>query len=99
MASPKRARRDNKGGRANGRGKSVQTRGEKGKGDKEKKASGLSWDAVRTKVRNSLLSMRRKQDLVDVYSREYNAEFLKPEAELRRAAASIRRCVACPITP
>jgi hypothetical protein len=46
---------------------------------------------ARGRLRSAIATIRREQTLIDVYAREYNAEFCKPKQEIKRAKKLIIR--------
>jgi len=49
------------------------------------------FEGVLGKVRSALANIRRAQNFIEVYERDYNSELVKPEQDLVRANATIRR--------
>eukprot|EP00298_Acanthocystis_sp_HF-20_P018426 c21967_g2_i1.p1 GENE.c21967_g2_i1~~c21967_g2_i1.p1 ORF type:complete len:1277 (-),score=565.81 c21967_g2_i1:1087-4641(-) len=47
------------------------------------------WNLIVTRVKYCLGKIRREQNLIDVYSREYNADLCKPTQDIIRAQTSI----------
>ena len=46
-------------------------------------------ETFRAKIRSAISVIRREQSFLDVYARDYNAEFPKPKQELKDATLRI----------